>query len=127
MLLLGDIIAKMQSNGFKFDDPKTIAKSSRNEFMAQIHQFYLDDKFISDRLNYAKWLRRNKLKPCQENIDKWKKTSGEFRKPITPASLASFWLAHIPTTDLYYLISIAKDKKNRKESFNKWLFWAIKA
>lgn len=120
-LSLGDAIERM-----KYEAPVKKYRSSRNKLMEELHQFYKDDKYILDRQAYAKWLFRNKLKPSPENIQKWKKTSGEYYPEITPASFASFWLGHIPTDHLYYLISIAKDKKNRKESFNKWLFWALK-
>lgn len=101
-------------------------KSSRTEMMATLYEFYEKEKYNTDKLAYANWLYRNKLKPSFENIEKWKKTSGEYRKQITSKSFASFWLSHIPTGDLYYLISIAKDMENRKQSFNKWLFWSLK-
>lgn len=117
----------MQARGIKFDDPAPTIKSRRNEMMKEIHEFYTKDKLRTDKINCYRWLRRNKLKVTKENVERWKKTSGEMRKEISPATLASFWLSHIPTNDLPYIISIARDMERRKENFNKWLFWAIKA
>lgn len=94
--------------------------------MQELHEAYLNDKRTLDKTNYVRWLKRNKFAPSTDNIARWKKTSGDFKNPITPKSFASFWLGHVPTTDLYYLVSIAKDKQHRKESFNKWLFWALR-
>lgn len=119
------IIEQMKQRG-SFQEPDKKFLSQRNEFMKELHEAYLQDKYNLDKLNYVRWLKRNKFSPSTENIARWKKGSGEFRTPITPKSFASFWLAHIPTHDLYYLVSIARDKQNRKESFNKWLFWALK-
>lgn len=59
-------------------------------------------------------------------VDNYKK-SKEFRKPITIKSFCSFWLAHIPTKDLYYINSYARDMDRRGENFNKWLFFNLKA
>lgn len=120
-----DAIAKFKKCGIEFR-PSRQVKSQRAELMQQIHEFYLKDKWVNDRKLCAKWLSRKKMKPTKENVEIWKKESKEFRKPITAKSLASFWLCHIPTHDLYYIVSIAKDKKERGESFNRWMFWSIK-
>jgi len=117
-----DLVARLQQKGVAF---KKTDKSQRNALMKELHELYLADKLVNDKKNCATWLSRRKMKPLVTNVDKWKKESGEFKTPITPASLASFWLCHMKTEDLFYLISIAKDKANRKESFNKWLFWSI--
>ena len=50
---------------------------------------------------------------------------GTTYKPTTGKRLA-IQLSHIPTKDLYYITSQARDMKNRGESFSKYLFWAIK-
>lgn len=125
MFSIEKIIEQMKQQG-TFHEPEKTFLTKRNEMMKELHEAYLRDKYNSDKINYVRWLKRNKFAPSTENIARWKKSSGEFRTPITPKSFASYWLAHIPTSDLYYLISIAKDKANRKESFNRWLFWAIK-
>lgn len=49
-----------------------------------------------------------------------------YFKKDTEKSFCSYRLGFMKTDDLYFLISIAKDKDNRGENFNRWLFWAIK-
>lgn len=46
-------------------------------------------------------------------------------KPITGRALA-IKLSHISTTDLYHVLSMGKDYKNRNGSFSKFLFGSIK-
>lgn len=96
----GDAIKNLEERGIVFVENKS--KSERSELMEQLYNFYLQDKEILD------------------------KKSKIVRKPISIKSFVSFWLSHIPTRDLYYLISIAKDKQARGQSFNKWLFWSLK-
>ena len=48
---------------------------------------------------------------------KWKQTT---------ISLIGIKLAHIPTKDLYAIISMGKDYKNRNGSFSKYLFGSLK-
>lgn len=120
------MISMYKDRGLQFQKTGR-GKTQRNELMKQIHDCYIKDKWLSDRANCAKWLSIKRLSPTKENVDVWKKQSGEYYKPITPASLASFWLGHIKTEDLFYIVSIAKDKINRKENFVKWLFWSLRA
>lgn len=101
-------------------------KSKRAELIQEIHELYKKDKWFLDRRQCTNWINRNGMKPTKENVERWKKESGEFRSEISPKSLASFWLAHIPTDHLFYIISVGKDMRNRNQSFNKWLFWALK-
>lgn len=46
-------------------------------------------------------------------------------KPLTGRALA-IKTSHIPTKDLYYVLSVGKDYKNRKGSFSKFFFGSIK-
>lgn len=50
---------------------------------------------------------------------------GTKYKPLT-AKLLGIKLAHMSTTDLYYLISQAKDYQRRHGSFSKYLFGSIR-
>ena len=74
--------------------------------------------------NYIAWLKQNRFKHSRDTVEEFKKIAP---KEISVKSFCSFWLGHLKTEDLYYLLSIAKDKEQRGESFNKWLFWALKA
>ena len=51
---------------------------------------------------------------------------GTVYKQLTPKIIA-IKLAHIPTKDLYYLKGEAYDYQERKGSFSKYIFGAIKA
>lgn len=104
-----------------------VARSERSELVGQLYDFYLRDNKIQNWKGYIKWLKENKLKDTPKEREKFKKTKGSGY--FTPPKIESFaWLiSHIPTGDLYYLVSIAKDKENRKESFARWLYWSLKA
>jgi hypothetical protein len=125
-----DLVSRYKKDGFVFEKKvdKGEARSQRNELMKQIHEIYLKDAETQDRIRCKNWLVVKRLNPMiPKNVQLWKDTSGEYYKnKITPASMASYWLSHVPTEDLFFLVSIGKDKLQRKESFNKWLFWAIK-
>lgn len=101
-------------------------KSQRAELFAELYTYYEKSYKHNSWLNYIAWLKANRFKHTRERVEQYKK-SKEFRKKITIKSFCSFWLSFMKTNDLYYLISIAKDKERRKENFNKWLFWSIKS
>ena len=46
-------------------------------------------------------------------------------KPTTIRAVAVL-LSHIPTKDLYGVISMSKDAKNRNGSFSKYFYWSLK-
>lgn len=98
-------------------------KSQRAELLSQLYFIYELDFKKQTWKNYIKWLRSNGREHCSLNVIEYKKI---MYKKITVASFCSFWLSHIPTEDLFYLVSIAKDMQNRNQSFNKWLFYNLK-
>lgn len=100
-------------------------KSQRAELFNELYGFYEKSYKKNMWSAYRMWLGKNKLKHSPERIVQFKK-SKDFRKPITVRSFCSYWLGFLETGDLYFLLSVAKDKFNRGENFNKWLFWAIK-
>ena len=100
-------------------------RSQRAELFKELYGHYESSYKKSTWTEYRKWLGRNKFKHSTARTAEFRK-SKEFRKPIEIKSFCSYWLGFLKTEDLYYLISIAKDKENRGENFNKWLFWAIK-
>lgn len=97
--------------------------SQRAELFSQLYQIYELDFKKQTWKNYLKWLKEKRFKHSKEKVQEYKKI---MYKKITVASFCSFWLSHIPTEDLYYLLSIAKDMQNRNQSFNKWLFYNLK-
>lgn len=125
MISMADAIASMK---LTVEQPFSDSKADRNQrrsLFRDLYPYYERDWKRQTWKNYQTWLRTNRLKDSKENQAKFKKSKMFYAK-VTPASLASFWLSHMKTEELYYLISIAKDKENRKESFNRWLFWALK-
>jgi len=99
-------------------------KSQRAELLCELYSYYEKDYKIQAWKSYIQWLKANRMKHTIINLQEYKKVA--YPK-ITVKSFCSFWVSHIPTNDLYYLISIARDYSNRGQSFNKWLFFALKA
>lgn len=115
---LQDAIAKM-----KMENPVPKFKSQRAELFNDLYSFYEKDYKKQKWKEYISWLKKNRKKHTKEAIAEFRLVS--YPK-ISIRSFCSFWLGHIPTDDLYYLVSIARDCDNRGISFNKWLFWALK-
>lgn len=68
--------------------------------------------------------RASFIEEIVQNINEERK--GTKYKPVTYARI-NYLLAHLKSrTDLHYLLSIAKDAKNRGKSFGKVIFGAIK-
>lgn len=117
---LSDALAKIKAES---TPPKF--RSERNSIFNELYSHYEKSYKKNTWASYISWLKANRLKHSREQVEKFKKSSA-FRKQITVKSFCSFWLGWMSTQDLYYLVSIARDKENRGENFNKWLFWAIK-
>lgn len=103
---------------------KFVKGSERNDILRQIYSFYDTQKEDITRRKanwkrYIEFLKENRLSDNTENQTKFKK-SKKFIKKITPGTLAYF-LSHIPTKDLYYILSVAKDKSFRNESVGSYV------
>lgn len=61
--------------------------------------------------NYIQYLKDNKYRNSNEKIILFKKT-----KKYTKKIKIWFFLSHIPTKDLYFILSVVKDKVNRREN-----------
>ena len=72
-------------------------------------------KVLNERQDLLKQIQ------CAINVER----VGTKYKPKTGRAIA-MKVSHIPTKDLYYLISICKDSKNRRGSFSKCLFGCLK-
>lgn len=109
----------------RLENPKPKFRSERNALFNELYGYYEKSYRKNCWSDYIAWLRKNKFKHTKDRVNEFKATK-DFRKKITVKSFCSFWLSFLKTNDLYYMISIAKDKDQRGENFNKWLFWAIK-
>jgi|LSQX01.1.fsa_nt_gb Mg/Co/Ni transporter MgtE len=98
--------------------------SQRNDILRQIYSFYDSDRevFLTKKKNwkrYIEFLKENKLKDTKENQDRFKK-SKKFIKKMSSSTVAYF-VSHIPTNDLYYVLSVVKDKSFRNESVGAYI------
>lgn len=99
-------------------------RSQRAELLGELYEGYKKDNKIQNWKNYISWLKKNHIKHSRDSISKFKKEKEYFKQ--MPIKTFAFFISHIPSNDLFYLVSIMKDKLNRKESFCKWLFYALK-
>jgi hypothetical protein len=100
-------------------------KSQRAELFKELYSYYEKSYKQNTWTDYRRWLGRNKFKHSPQRIAEFKK-SNDYRKKIAVKSFCSYWFSFLKTSDLYYLISVVKDKDSRGENVNKWLFWSIK-
>lgn len=108
-------------------------KKSRKDLIKELYEVYILENKFENYFRYRHYLKKNKKENTKENVAEFQKAKLDINlkyiKPF-PASFFAIKLSHIPTNDLYYLISIEKDIINRKGykkcSFSKWLFYSIK-
>lgn len=107
-------------------EEKPVKKGTeRNDLFKQIYSFYNTGQEYTHRKKanwkrYVAYLKQNKIKDCKEEQVKFKKNK-LFLKPMSERSMACFWLAHIPTKDLYYILSVTKDRSFRNEPVGAYL------
>ncbi len=102
--------------------------SERNSVLKEIYDLYFNDRLsrkLENWKRYCNYLRNNKIQNSPVEVIKFQK-SKLYIKELPPKTIA-IKLSHIPTKDLYYLLSICKDKKNRKESIGAFILGSIKA
>lgn len=111
----------MQSigNSLKTYENKKTKISERAEVIKSIYELYSSDKQTELRRKenwkrYCKFCRKNKLSHSNENVALFKKQK-EFIKKKTVKEVCIL-LSHIPTKDLYYVLSTAKDDFNRNKN-----------
>lgn len=79
---------------------------------------------------YILWLKAHRIKHTPESVVKFKKTKSSSKlyihgmNHIDELDVRGFAvkISHIKTHDLYYCLSIARDKDHRGEPINAWLF-----
>lgn len=117
MVSIGEILLAIGNTEKKF-------KSERAEIISELYDMYKRDNKKQNWLNYVRHLKANRIKDSKETRTKFQSSKMFFKEKSIQSFC--FFLSHIPTKDLYYLTSEARDKFNRGESFVKWLFWSIK-
>lgn len=101
--------------------------SERTYVMKQIYEVYVADRSGRKKENWKRFCKFCKEKKMGNSVGAQKlfKKSPFFVHESTPRNLA-VKLSHIPTNDLYYILSIAKDKLNRHEPVGGFIFGSIK-
>ncbi len=106
-----------------------LEKSERAQVIKEIYSIYTSMgerklRKIENWKRYCQWAKDNRVPKGPEGIKKFKKT--EFF--IKESNIGSFcyFISHIKTKDLYYLLSVCKDKDNRGQSCGAWLFSSVK-
>lgn len=108
-----------------FQPDKVKPKSLRNDLFKQIYSFYYteQEKMLKKKANwkrYVQYLKDYKLPNTFDNQKKFKKSKFFIRK-MTDKQMACFFLAHVKTDDLWFVLSVAKDKAFRKESVGAYI------
>ncbi len=99
------------------------ARSERADILKQIYPFYVLSTRKENWKRYIGWLKSNKTKNTKERVIQFKKEKSCLKSRNEKSFV--IMLSHIPTKDLYYLLSIAKDKDKRGENFSGWLMGEI--
>lgn len=98
--------------------------SERNDVVRQLYQLYDSSKEDTLRKKdnwkrYVVWLKENRFRDSKETQDRFKKNK-KFLKKVSESNFA-FFLSHIPTKDLYYVLSVCKDLSQRGKSIGKYI------
>lgn len=96
----------------------------RNDILKQIYAFYDTEQevVLTKKANWRRYiqeLKNHAWRDSKEHQQHFKK-SKLFINKISPSSMA-FFLSHIPTQDLWYILSVAKDKSFRNESVGAYI------
>jgi len=108
--------------------------NQRQSLIKELYEVYELENKVENYCRYLYWLKKNKKVKNSETVKEFQKEKlpidKKYIKPNTPSYFA-IRLSHIKTEDLYYLISMKNDYKNRnkyqRSAFTKWLFFSIKA
>lgn len=96
----------------------------RTDLLKQIYSFYDTEQevVLTKRANWKRYIENLKLRKVKDSIEQQRafKKSKLFIRKMSPSSIA-FFLSHIPTQDLWYILSIAKDKSFRNESVGAYI------
>jgi hypothetical protein len=86
------------------------------EYVKQVDPGALRDTRNLSRFSTLRW-----------NFERAKLPKGmRYLTPMSPKSFA-IRLSHLGLDELYYLISVSRDKNNRNESVGAFIFWSVRA
>lgn len=111
------------SNSYDFKPTKK-KLNPRNDILKQIYAFYDTEQevILTKKANWVRYVANLKLRKVKDSIEQQRafKKSKLFIRKMSPSSMA-FFLSHIPTKDLWYILSVAKDKSFRNESVGAYI------
>lgn len=104
--------------------------SERASLIKEIYEIYTSDGEQARRKRenwkrYCQYCREWRKSNCLSSQKEFKR-SRSFIQEIKIKSFC-YLTSHIPTKDLYYVLSVLKDKVNRGENGFAWLFGNIKS
>lgn len=101
----------------------TLTKMEKRAFyLEEIHGFYMresDNRKKENWRRYCKWCKDNRLSDTKENQKKFKKQQ-QFIKEYSLSRL-TYLLNFMPTDDLPYIVSTAREFAHSKKNFTAWL------
>lgn len=107
-----------------FSKPTKVRLNPRNDILKQIYAFYdtQQEVVLTKRANWKRYIENLKLRKVKDSIEQQRafKKSKLFIRKMSPSSMA-FFLSHIPTQDLWYVLSVSKDKSFRNESVGAYI------
>lgn len=101
-----------------------VKKSERADTISKIYDIYTSptQRLIRKKENwkrYVKWCKMNKQPNSKESQAKFKKSKLYIKEH--PVKTICYFISHIPTKDLYFLLSVGKDMENRNQNFSRYL------
>lgn len=110
-------------------DEKTLCKSERSQLIKEMYELYTSDmerilRKKENWKNYVSYLKENKLKHSFETVEKFKKNKRFFKEyDITTFSILINKKTGHGLQKLYIMLSICKDKNNRKEPVSPYILY----
>ena len=104
--------------------PSSHEKSERAQVTKDIFELYnsiIDKKLrrVDNWKRYVEWCKTNKVPDSDVNRKLFRR-SHRFIKDM-PIGTFCFFLSHLSLTDLYYCLSVCKDRNQRGESVSAWI------
>lgn len=117
----------LQGNIFIADDK--CAKSERGQILKELYDIYTCGQEKKNRSKenwkrYCDWCREMKYPDIKINRKIFRQ-SWRFIRELN-IKVFCIKLSHLSQTDLYYILSISRDKYNRQELIGAWIFSSIK-
>lgn len=111
------------------EEPQKKKRSQRSDLTAQIYEIYTSEQQRNFRKRenwkrYIVWLKDNRTPDSKENQAKFKKSKSFIKEH--PVKTIVFFVSHIPTADLHYILSLAKDMQFRNQNFSSYLLGSLK-